>query len=96
MNASSALDISVQAQVLELLQEIQQRDAVSFLFISHDMAVVEQIADRILVMRLGQIVEEGQRDAVLRDARHPYTKRLLSAVPVPDPDTQRGERLTKT
>ncbi|QFT45399.1 Glutathione import ATP-binding protein GsiA [Roseivivax sp. THAF40] len=89
----SALDVSVQAQVLELLQEIQDEDGLAFLFISHDMAVVEQVADRIMVMRLGQVVEEGARDAVLRDPRHQYTRRLLSAVPVPDPTRQRPERI---
>ena len=81
----SALDVSVQAQVLDLLQELQEQDGLSYLFISHDMAVIERVADRVVVMRLGQIVEEGPRDAVLRDARHPYTRRLLAAVPVPDP-----------
>ncbi|SFQ69439.1 peptide/nickel transport system ATP-binding protein [Roseivivax halotolerans] len=89
----SALDVSVQAQVLELLQEIQDEDGLAFLFISHDMAVVEQVADRIMVMRLGQVVEEGARDAILRDPRHQYTRRLLSAVPVPDPSRQRPERI---
>ncbi|MGR3494031.1 ABC transporter ATP-binding protein [Citreimonas sp.] len=89
----SALDVSVQAQVLDLLQEIQDEDGLAFLFISHDMAVVEQVADRIMVMRLGQVVEDGARDAVLRDPRHAYTRRLLSAVPVPDPTRQRPERI---
>ncbi|MCR9086982.1 MAG: ABC transporter ATP-binding protein [Rhodobacteraceae bacterium] len=81
----SALDVSVQAQVLDLLQELQDEDALSYLFISHDMAVVERVADRVMVMRLGQVMEEGRRDDVLHDPRHPYTQRLLSAVPVPDP-----------
>ncbi|MGS4946414.1 ABC transporter ATP-binding protein [Meridianimarinicoccus sp. RP-17] len=81
----SALDVSVQAQVLDLLQELQDEDGLSYLFITHDMAVVDQVADRIMVMRLGQVMEEGPRDAVLRDPRHPYTRRLLAAVPVPDP-----------
>ncbi len=85
----SALDVSVQAQVLELLQELQEQDGLSYLFISHDMAVVEQMADRVMVMRLGQVMEEGARDAVLRDPQHPYTKRLLAAVPVPDPTRMR-------
>ncbi|KUF10787.1 ABC transporter ATP-binding protein [Pseudoponticoccus marisrubri] len=89
----SALDVSVQAQVLDLLQEIQDEDGLAFLFISHDMAVVEQVADRIMVMRLGQVVEEGARDAVLKDPRHRYTRRLLSAVPVPDPHRERPERI---
>ncbi len=89
----SALDVSVQAQVLGLLQEIQDEDGLAFLFISHDMAVIEQVADYVMVMRLGQVVEEGARDAVLRDPRHAYTKRLLSAVPVPDPTQLRHERI---
>ena len=86
----SALDVSVQAQVLDLLQELQEADGLSYLFISHDMAVIDRVADRVVVMRLGQVMEEGPRDAVLRDARHPYTKRLLAAVPVPDPARQRA------
>ncbi len=86
----SALDVSVQARVLDLLAELQEQDGLSYLFISHDMAVIEQVADRVTVMRLGQVMEEGPRDAVLRDPRHPYTKRLLAAVPVPDPTLRRG------
>ncbi|MBS1302023.1 ABC transporter ATP-binding protein [Loktanella sp. SALINAS62] len=85
----SALDVSVQAQVLDLLQELQEEDGLSYLFISHDMAVIEQVADRVMVMRLGQVVEEGPRDAVLRDPQHAYTKRLISAVPIPDPTRTR-------
>ncbi|WP_299818403.1 ABC transporter ATP-binding protein [uncultured Jannaschia sp.] len=86
----SALDVSVQAQVLDLLRELQEADGLSYLFVSHDMAVVEQVADRVMVMRLGQVMEEGPRDAVLRDPRHPYTQRLLAAVPVPDPTRRRA------
>ncbi|WP_238547627.1 ABC transporter ATP-binding protein [Meridianimarinicoccus roseus] len=89
----SALDVSVQAQVLDLLQELQDEDGLSYLFISHDMAVIDQVADRVMVMRLGQVVEEGTRDAVLRSPAHPYTRRLLSAVPVPDPSRARPVRL---
>ena len=85
----SALDVSVQAQVLDLLQELQDEDGLSYLFISHDMAVVDQVADRVMVLRLGQVMEEGPREAVLHDPQHPYTCRLLSAVPVPDPSRQR-------
>ena len=81
----SALDVSVQARVLELLEELQQETDVSYLFISHDMAVVENVVDRLAVMYLGQIVEMGTRDQVFGNPRHPYTQRLLDAVPVPDP-----------
>ena len=88
----SALDVSVQAQVLDLMQELQDEDGLAYLFISHDMAVIEQMADRIMVMRLGQVVEEGDRDPVLRDPCHPYTRRLLSAVPIPDPYRRRPPR----
>ena len=85
----SALDVSIQAQVLELLKELQQDDGIAYLFISHDMAVIEQMADDVAVMQLGQIVEYGHRDAVLRDPRHIYTQRLLSAVPIPDPEIKK-------
>jgi peptide/nickel transport system ATP-binding protein len=81
----SALDVSVQAQVLDLLRELQEEENLAYLFISHDMAVIDQVADRVAVMNLGQIVEIGRRDAVLRDPAHAYTRRLLAAVPVPDP-----------
>ncbi|WP_235953031.1 ABC transporter ATP-binding protein [Salipiger sp. PrR002] len=81
----SALDVSVQARVLALLEELQEEMGVSYLFISHDMAVVENVVDRLAVMYLGQIVEMGTRDQVFGDPRHPYTQRLLDAVPIPDP-----------
>ncbi|MFW2543662.1 ABC transporter ATP-binding protein [Primorskyibacter sp. 2E107] len=81
----SALDVSVQAQVLELLEELQRETDVSYLFISHDMAVVENVVDRLAVMYLGQIVEMGTRDQVFGNPLHPYTQRLLDAVPIPDP-----------
>jgi peptide/nickel transport system ATP-binding protein len=89
---TSALDVSVQARVLELLQQIQKEQQFATLFISHDLAVVDLLSDRIAVMQFGEIVEQGEKDQILRNPQHEYTKKLISAVPVPDPKEQRQRR----
>jgi dipeptide transport system ATP-binding protein len=81
----SALDLSIQAQVLNLLAEIQKRLQLAYVFISHDLSVVRHIADDVMVMYLGRVVEQGACDMVFSDPRHPYTRALLSATPVADP-----------
>ncbi|MGW8567878.1 ABC transporter ATP-binding protein [Isoptericola sp. NPDC055881] len=88
----SALDVSVQGQVINLLEDLQDELGLSYLFIAHDLAVVQHIADEVAVMYLGRIVEEGGGPAVYGDAHHPYTRALLSAVPVPDPTARPAER----
>ena len=89
---TSALDVSVQARFLDLLQEIQTRLQFACLFISHDLAVVDILAHRIAVMQNGRLVEEGLRDQILKNPKYPYTQRLISAVPVPDPAEQKKRR----
>lgn len=89
---TSALDVSVQAAVLELFGELQRECGWACLFISHDLAVVDQLADRITVLREGAVVEEGDRNSILRAPREEYTRRLVAAVPVPDPVRQRRRR----
>jgi peptide/nickel transport system ATP-binding protein len=78
---TSALDVSVQAQILNLLRDLQGRLCIAYLFITHNMSVVEFLADEVAVMYLGKIVEQGSADEVLRNPQQPYTKALLSAVP---------------
>ncbi|GAA1992629.1 ABC transporter ATP-binding protein [Microbacterium pumilum] len=89
---TSALDVSVQARVLELLQNIQKEKQFATLFVTHDLAVVDLLADRIAVMQHGRIVEQGTKEQILRNPKDPYTQRLLAAVPVPDPGEQRIRR----
>lgn len=88
----SALDVSIQAQIINLMLDLQRELGIAFLFISHDMAVVERISHRVAVMYLGQIVEMGPRQAVFERPQHPYTRKLMAAVPVADPAHRRRER----
>lgn len=92
---TSALDVSIQAQVLNLLSDIQKKHNLAYLFISHDLSVVKHIADEVMVMYLGHPVEQGTREAIFKDPRHPYTQALLSATPMADPD-RKHERVVLT
>lgn len=90
--AVSALDVTIQAQVINIMMDLQEEMGLSYLFISHDMAVVERISHRVAVMYLGRIVEIGPRRAVFENPQHSYTKKLLAAVPVADPSFKRKKR----
>ncbi len=90
--AVAALDVSIQAQIVNLLMELQEKRGLSYIFISHDMAVVERVSHRVAVMYLGQIVELGPRQAVFDHPAHPYTRRLMAAVPIADPARRDRER----
>jgi len=89
----SALDVSFQAQILNLLQDIQEKFGITYLIISHDLAVVENISDTIGVMYLGKLVESAPAVSLYTNARHPYTRALLSAVPIPDPDVEMAQEI---
>lgn len=86
----SALDVSIQAQVVNLMRKLQHELDLTYLFIAHDLSMVKYISDRIAVMHMGKIVEIGDADEIYKNGVHPYTKSLLSAIPLPDPDYERG------
>ncbi|TCM99668.1 peptide/nickel transport system ATP-binding protein [Paenibacillus sp. BK033] len=87
--AVSALDVSIQAQIINLLKDLQEQYKITYIFISHDLSIVENISDRVAVMHLGKVVEMAGVDSIFSQPRHPYTEALLSAVPQPDPDLKK-------
>ncbi|MCS7112039.1 MAG: ABC transporter ATP-binding protein [Ignisphaera sp.] len=92
---TSSLDVSVQAQILNLLKDLQESDKLTYLFITHDLGVVRYIASMVAVMYLGKIVEIADTDSIFSDSRHPYTRMLLSSIPVPDPKVARAREKAK-
>ena len=84
----SALDVSIQAQVLNLMQDLQQQMGLTYLFITHNLSVVKHLSNQIVVMYLGQLVEKASPQQLFRNPVHPYTQALLSAIPIPDPDVK--------
>jgi oligopeptide/dipeptide ABC transporter ATP-binding protein len=93
--AVSALDVSIQSQIIDLIVKLQAEFGMSLIFISHDLSVVRQISHRVMVLYLGRVVEFADRDAIYTDARHPYTRALIAAVPVPDPKQERSKQRVK-
>jgi oligopeptide transport system ATP-binding protein len=89
----SSLDVSIQAQILNLLKEIQKETKISMIFISHNLAVVRHLVSKVYVMYLGKIVESAATEEIFSNAHHPYTKALLSSVPIPDPKIERNKKI---
>ncbi len=92
--AVSALDVSIQAQIIRLLEDLREEFGLTYLFIGHDLSVVRHLCHRVAVMYLGKIVEIGECDDIFKDPKHPYTKALLTAVPIPDPEIEQGRSHT--
>ncbi|WP_369602939.1 oligopeptide/dipeptide ABC transporter ATP-binding protein [Hahella sp. SMD15-11] len=89
----SALDVSIQAQIINLLMALQEEYNLSLIFISHDLSVVRHISHRVMVLYLGHIMELADKDSIYADPKHPYTKALISAVPLPDPELERNKEI---
>ena len=89
----SALDVSVQAQVLNLMQDLQEQLGLTYMFITHDLSVVKHLSERIVVMYLGQLVEQAEPDELFENPLHPYTQALLSAIPIPRLDVEKRQRI---